>query len=75
MALVDSAAVSSDGVHGGLAQQRWGLAADQARSQGVTLHYHGDFDGEGVRIAANVMARTGAGHGGWPATDYLAAVR
>ncbi|MFG2910226.1 TIGR02679 family protein [Kitasatospora sp. NPDC048286] len=27
---------------------------------GASLHYHGDFDGEGIRIAAHVMAKTGA---------------
>ena len=27
---------------------------------GALLRYHGDFDGEGLRIAANVAARTGA---------------
>lgn len=31
---------------------------------GARLAYHGDFDGEGIRIAAHVLARTGAAPGG-----------
>ncbi|WP_132188319.1 TIGR02679 family protein [Kribbella orskensis] len=42
--------------------------------KGSTLHYHGDFDGEGLRIAANVMARTGAVPWRMSSDDYLAAV-
>jgi uncharacterized protein (TIGR02679 family) len=38
------------------------------------LNYHGDFDGEGLRIAAHVMARTGAAPWRMDSTDYLAAV-
>jgi uncharacterized protein (TIGR02679 family) len=41
---------------------------------GVTLRYHGDFDGEGLRIAANVIARTGALPWRLTSADYLAAV-
>ena len=41
---------------------------------GATLHYHGDFDGEGLRIAANVAARTGAIPWRMTSQDYLAAV-
>ena len=41
---------------------------------GATLHYHGDFDGEGLRIAANVAARTGAIPWRMTSADYLAAV-
>jgi uncharacterized protein (TIGR02679 family) len=40
---------------------------------GSTLHYHGDFDGEGLRIAAHVIARTGAHPWHMTTTDYLAA--
>jgi uncharacterized protein (TIGR02679 family) len=41
---------------------------------GSRLHYHGDFDGEGLRIAANVAARTGAVPWRMTSQDYLAAV-
>jgi uncharacterized protein (TIGR02679 family) len=41
---------------------------------GSLLLYHGDFDGEGVRIAANVMARTGARPWRMSSADYVAAV-
>lgn len=44
-------------------------------SAGCRLHYHGDFDGEGVRIAANVIARTGATVWRMGSEDYLRAVR
>lgn len=43
-------------------------------SSGATLRYHGDFDGEGLRIAANVVARTGATAWRMTSADYLAAV-
>ncbi|GAB2745624.1 TIGR02679 family protein [Amycolatopsis magusensis] len=39
----------------------------------ANLHYHGDFDGEGLRIAANVIARTGARPWRMTSDDYLAA--
>ncbi|MCX4689553.1 TIGR02679 family protein [Kitasatospora purpeofusca] len=41
---------------------------------GASLRYHGDFDGEGIRIAAHVLARTGAVPWRMAATDYRAAV-
>ncbi|WP_238412374.1 TIGR02679 family protein [Saccharothrix deserti] len=41
---------------------------------GAALHYHGDFDGEGVRIAAHVMARTGAAPWRMATDDYLLAL-
>ncbi|MGH3687944.1 MAG: TIGR02679 family protein [Pseudonocardiaceae bacterium] len=41
---------------------------------GATLRYHGDFDGEGLRIAAYVMDRTGATPWRMSTADYLAAV-
>lgn len=41
---------------------------------GVRLHYHGDFDGEGLRIAANVIARTGAQPWRMSSADYLRSV-
>jgi uncharacterized protein (TIGR02679 family) len=44
------------------------------RSTGATLRYHGDFDGEGLRIAAYVMDRTAALPWRMSAADYLAAV-
>lgn len=40
---------------------------------GATLRYHGDFDGEGLRIAAYVRATTGAGLWRMSTTDYLSA--
>ena len=43
-------------------------------SAGAALRYHGDFDGEGLRIAANVVARTGAEPWRMSSEDYLAAV-
>jgi uncharacterized protein (TIGR02679 family) len=46
----------------------------QLAEAGATLHYHGDFDGEGLRIAANVAARTGAIPWRMTSEDYLAAV-
>jgi uncharacterized protein (TIGR02679 family) len=44
------------------------------RSAGATLRYHGDFDGEGLRIAAYVMDRTGATPWQMSTADYLATV-
>lgn len=38
---------------------------------GHTLRYHGDLDGEGVRIAAHVLEETGALPWRMSATDYL----
>ena len=42
---------------------------------GCRLLYHGDFDGEGIRIAAHVAARTGAVPWRMSASDYRDAVR
>lgn len=42
---------------------------------GASLRYHGDFDGDGLRIAAHVADRTGAAVWRMSAADYLAAVR
>ncbi|MBB5157678.1 TIGR02679 family protein [Saccharopolyspora phatthalungensis] len=47
----------------------------QLAESGVRLRYHGDFDGEGLRIAAHIFARTGARPWAMSAADYLAAVR
>ncbi|MET8630271.1 DUF2399 domain-containing protein [Kitasatospora sp. NPDC004669] len=47
----------------------WHLADD-----GASLRYHGDFDGEGIRIAAHVLARTGAVPWRMAAADYRSAV-
>lgn len=41
---------------------------------GAELAYHGDLDGEGVRIAAHVRARTGAVPWRMTGADYLAAL-
>jgi uncharacterized protein (TIGR02679 family) len=41
---------------------------------GAVLHYHGDFDGDGLRIAAHVVARTGALPWRMSSADYLGAV-
>jgi uncharacterized protein (TIGR02679 family) len=51
------------------------LLMRQLTMAGITLGYHGDFDGEGIRIAAHVMARTGATPWRMSAQDYLAEVR
>lgn len=40
---------------------------------GAGLHYHGDFDGEGLRIAAAVVARTAAVPWHMSSADYLGA--
>ncbi|WP_217224594.1 TIGR02679 family protein [Streptomyces anulatus] len=42
--------------------------------KGATLHYHGDFDGEGIRIAAHVMDKTSATPWQMAATNYLDAL-
>ena len=47
---------------------------DGLRGAGHPLWYHGDLDGEGVRIAAHVIATTGARAWRMSATDYLANV-
>ncbi|MER5433494.1 TIGR02679 family protein [Streptomyces sp. NPDC002588] len=43
-------------------------------AEGATLRHHGDFDGEGIRIAAHVMHRTAAAPWRMSAHDYLTAV-
>lgn len=50
------------------------LLLQQLADAGSALHYHGDFDGEGIRIAAHVMARTGVRPWLMSADDYLAAL-
>lgn len=50
------------------------LLLNRLREAGSTLYYHGDFDGEGLRIAANVVARTGAAPWRMHSADYVAAV-
>jgi uncharacterized protein (TIGR02679 family) len=50
------------------------LLLSALQEAGCQLRYHGDFDGEGIRIAANVMSRTGAVPWRMAAADYLAAV-
>lgn len=45
------------------------LGADSA------LHYHGDLDGEGIRIAAHVIAKTGARPWRMSTSDYLTALQ
>ncbi|GAB3487801.1 TIGR02679 family protein [Amycolatopsis cihanbeyliensis] len=42
---------------------------------GADLRYHGDLDGDGVRIAAYVLAKTGAQPWRMSAEDYRAALR
>ncbi|MFI9413321.1 TIGR02679 family protein [Nocardia gamkensis] len=42
---------------------------------GSELRYHGDLDGEGLRIAANIVARFGARPWRMTSADYLSAVR
>lgn len=41
---------------------------------GSSLHYHGDLDGEGLRIAAYVIAKTGASPWRMSTPDYLTAL-
>ncbi|MGC4985942.1 TIGR02679 family protein [Streptomyces sp. DT193] len=43
-------------------------------AQGATLRYHGDFDGEGIRIAAYLLDKTAARPWRMTAADYRAAV-
>lgn len=50
------------------------LLLNRLRAAGTALNYHGDFDGEGLRIAAHVVARTGAAPWRMTSADYLAAV-
>ncbi|MFG1638798.1 TIGR02679 family protein [Amycolatopsis sp. NPDC049252] len=50
------------------------LLLNRLSAAGSALYYHGDFDGEGLRIAANVVARTGAVPWRMSSDDYLAAV-
>lgn len=50
------------------------LLLQKLAAGGTTLHYHGDFDGEGLRIAAAVVARTGAKPWRMTSADYLHAV-
>lgn len=53
-----------------------GLAVlDLFRDGGQRLHYHGDFDGEGIRIAAHVLAKSTARPWRLHGADYLAAVQ
>jgi uncharacterized protein (TIGR02679 family) len=47
------------------------LLLQQLRDAGTTIYYHGDFDGEGLRIAASVVARIGAIPWHLTAADYL----
>jgi uncharacterized protein (TIGR02679 family) len=46
----------------------------QLAACGAALRYHGDFDGDGVRIAAHVMVKAGAAPWRMGVRDYLAAV-
>jgi uncharacterized protein (TIGR02679 family) len=50
------------------------LLLQKLAAVGTGLHYHGDFDGEGLRIAAAVVARTGAKAWRMTSADYLGAV-
>ncbi|HEY2764617.1 MAG TPA: TIGR02679 family protein [Pseudonocardiaceae bacterium] len=50
------------------------LLLQKLSAAGCRLHYHGDFDGEGIRIAANVLARTGATPWRMSAADYRSAL-
>ncbi|OAA27486.1 TIGR02679 family protein [Frankia sp. EI5c] len=50
------------------------LLLRQLAQAGLRLRYHGDFDGDGLRIAAHVMARTGAVPWRMATADYLAAL-
>ncbi|WP_211210297.1 TIGR02679 family protein [Actinopolyspora halophila] len=43
-------------------------------TRGARLHYHGDFDGEGLRMAGHLVERVGARSWRMSAAEYLAAV-
>jgi len=49
------------------------LLLRQLAAAGAPLYYHGDFDGEGLRIAAHVLAATGATPWRMSAADYRTA--
>jgi uncharacterized protein (TIGR02679 family) len=49
------------------------LLMQKLAAAGTRLYYHGDFDGEGLRIAAAVVARTGATPWHMTSADYLSA--
>jgi uncharacterized protein (TIGR02679 family) len=49
------------------------LLLDHLVAAGAGLYYHGDFDGEGLRIAAAVVARTAAVPWHMSSADYLSA--
>lgn len=49
------------------------LLLDRLAEAGAPLRYHGDFDGEGLRIAAHVLARSTATPWRMSASDFLAA--
>lgn len=50
------------------------LLLQKLDAAGCRLRYHGDFDGEGIRIAANVLARTNATPWRMSTADYRSAV-
>ncbi|WP_377273809.1 TIGR02679 family protein [Peterkaempfera sp. SMS 1(5)a] len=50
------------------------LLLRQLAAAGAPLRYHGDFDGEGIRIAAHVIAATGAEPWRMSTTDYQGAL-
>jgi uncharacterized protein (TIGR02679 family) len=50
------------------------LLLQKLAAAGTALHYHGDFDGEGLRIAAAIVARTGARPWRMTSADYLGSV-
>ncbi|QNE73770.1 TIGR02679 family protein [Streptomyces finlayi] len=49
------------------------LLLDRLAEAGAPLRYHGDFDGEGLRIAAHVLARSTATLWRMSTSDFLAA--
>ncbi|WP_328906890.1 TIGR02679 family protein [Streptomyces sp. NBC_00234] len=49
------------------------LLLDRLAEAGAPLRYHGDFDGEGLRIAAHVLARSAATPWLMSTADFLAA--
>ncbi|MEU8675095.1 TIGR02679 family protein [Streptomyces sp. NPDC048560] len=49
------------------------LLLDRLTAAGAPLRYHGDFDGEGLRIAAHVLARSAATLWRMATTDFLTA--
>ncbi len=58
----------------GVPSTAFGRLADLLAASGARLHYHGDFDWPGLRIAAAILSRPNASPWRLSAADYRAAV-